>query len=124
MLQKDKWIIDGFGPWEFVEKRFREADAIIYVDLPLIMHYYWATKRQLKCLFKPRIDGPPGCPMLPVTFKLYKMMWHLHKEIRPKLHAKRIIHLKNKERNKRVIKRVDVELFRTSDIDSLDIINS
>lgn len=32
-----------------------------------------------------RSDGPDGCPMLPVTFKLYKMMWWLNREMRPKL---------------------------------------
>ena len=100
-MQQDKWIIDGFGPWDFVKKRFFEADVIIYVDLPIIIHFYWSTKRQFKCLFKPRIDGPPGCPMLPMTFKLYKMIWYIHKHVRPKLQMlikqfsyKKIIHIK------------------------------
>lgn len=85
LLKNEEWIIDGFGPWEFVEQRFAQADTIIFVDLPLHIHYYWATKRQFKCLFKSRMDGPPGCHMLPVTFKLYKMIWHIHKELCPKI---------------------------------------
>lgn len=85
LLNNKRWIIDGFGPWEFVEQRFDIADTIIFIDLPLYLHYYWATKRQFKCLFKPRIDGPPGCPMLPMTFKLFKMIGYIHKEFRPKI---------------------------------------
>lgn len=98
LLKNKEWLIDGFGPWEFVEQRFSEADAIIFVDLPLRIHYYWATKRQLKCIFKSRMDGPPGCPMLPMTFKLYKMMWYIHKEFRPK-----IIELINKFKTKKFV---------------------
>lgn len=102
LLQHDKWIIDGFGPWEHVEHRLREADTIIFIDLPLYMHYWWATKRQIKCLFKSRVGGPPGCPMLPVTIRLYTMMWHIHKDLRPKIlnllyeygSIKNIVHIK------------------------------
>jgi hypothetical protein len=37
------------------------------------------------CLFRPRIDGPPGCPMLPMTWKLIKMLWAINKHAMPKL---------------------------------------
>lgn len=85
LLSKPEWIIDGFGNWEAIEKRFDEADTIIYVDHPLWVHYWWATKRQFKCLFAERPDGPDGCPMLPMTLQLYKMIWNIHKTMRPKL---------------------------------------
>lgn len=85
IMKKEQWIIDGVGAWDFLIQRAHAADLIIYVDLPLKTHFYWASKRQLKCLFKPRIDGPPGCPMLPMTIKLYQMMWFMHKKLRPRL---------------------------------------
>ena len=103
ILALDRWIIDGWGDWSALEHRFGEADTIIFVDHPLYVHYWWAIKRQIKCIFKPRIDGPPGCPMLPMTWPLLKMIWRIHKDSRPKLQmliatfddTKRIIHIQS-----------------------------
>ena len=53
-LARERWIIDGWGPWEAIEARFEAADTIIFVDHPLFIHYWWAFKRQFKCLFRPR----------------------------------------------------------------------
>ncbi len=103
LLETASWIIDGFGPWESVERRFDAADTIIFVDHPLWIHYWWATKRQLKSIIRDRPDGPEGCPMLPVTFRLYRMMWLLHREARPRLldaleahrDSKTVIHIRS-----------------------------
>lgn len=103
LLRTERWIIDGFGPWESVERRFDAADTIIFVDHPLWIHYWWATKRQLKSVIWGRPDGPDGCPMLPVTFRLYRMMWLLHRDSRPKLlnalaahrEGKTVIHIRS-----------------------------
>jgi adenylate kinase family enzyme len=87
VLTGDRWIIDGFGPWPQIEARFERADAIVFVDLPFWRHLWWATKRQAKSVFAGRPDGPEGCPMLPVTVRLYRMMWWIHRELRPRLVA-------------------------------------
>ena len=85
ILQLERWIIDGWGTFELIEARFNAADTIIFVDLPLIIHYWWSIKRQVKCIFVPRVDGPEGCPMLPVTWPLLKMIWRIHFHLRPTL---------------------------------------
>ena len=85
LLALDKWIIDGWGNWDALKIRFIAADTIIFVDHPLYIHYWWALKRQFKCIFKPRPDGPEGCPMLPMTWPLMKMIWRIHTEARPQL---------------------------------------
>ncbi len=103
VLAQNTWIIDGFGPWQEIEKRFDLADTIILVDHPLWLHYWWATKRQIASLIRGRQDGPEGCPMWPVTLRLYRMMWRLHRDLRPRLVAaiearsetKRIFHLRS-----------------------------
>ena len=84
-LAKDRWLIDGYGPMSSVEDRLDACDTVIFVDHPIRIHFWWATKRQIKSLFFGRPDGPDGCPMWPVTIRLYKMMWWLHREMRPKL---------------------------------------
>lgn len=83
ILASGRWVIDGFGPWDSLEARFGAADTIILVDYPLWCHFWWATKRQLHALLFGREDGPPGCPMWRVTFRLYAMMWHLHRTALP-----------------------------------------
>ncbi|MGJ8527875.1 flagellar protein FlaR [Maritalea sp.] len=103
IISSERWLLDGYGPWATVVERLDAADTIVLIDHPIWVHYWWATKRQIKSIFVGRADGPDGCPMLPVTFKLFAMMWELHKEMRPKLiseiqkHAstKRIIHIRS-----------------------------
>ncbi len=85
LIEGEKWIIDGFGPLHEAGLRFDAADTIVFVDLPLWRHYWWAAKRQFMCLFRERPDGPKGCPMLPMTWKLLRMIGHIHKVIRPQL---------------------------------------
>jgi adenylate kinase family enzyme len=101
ILAQDRWIIDGWGDFDLIEDRFRLADTIILIDFPLYIHYWWASKRQFACIFKPRVDGPEGCPMLPMTWPLLKMIWDIHFKLRPQLldlvnayrSDKRIVHI-------------------------------
>lgn len=85
LLSKERWLIDGYGSWDSVLRRLDVADTVILVDHPIWIHFWWAAKRQVKSLFVGRPDGPKGCPMFPVTIRLFKMMWWLHREMRPKL---------------------------------------
>ena len=87
LLRQERWIIDGVASWESVERRFECADTIIFVDHSLWVHYWWAIKRQFKSLFRQRTDFVENCPMLPMTGKLLRMIWHVHRRLRPKLTA-------------------------------------
>ncbi|MBB3608024.1 flagellar protein FlaR [Rhizobium sp. BK602] len=102
-LSQARWLIDGYGSWASILRRMEMADTIIFVDHPIWVHYWWASKRQIKSLFHGRPDGPDGCPMFPVTIRLFKMMWQLHRDMRPKLlvaieahrERARIIHIRS-----------------------------
>lgn len=85
ILLKKKWIIDGFATYESIEKRCKAATTIIFVDHPVIIHLWWALKRQFFCLFSPRPDFVEGCPMLPMTGKLIKMILSIDKLLKPKI---------------------------------------
>ncbi len=91
------WIIDGWGSFEIIEARFQASDTIIFVDLPLIIHFWWAIKRQIKCIYTPRPDGPEGCPMLPMNWPLMKMIWNIHYHHRPRLLKMVNSHLADKQ---------------------------
>ena len=81
----DRWIVDGFGDMASIDRRIAAADTIVFVDHPLPVHLWWATKRQLRSLFTGRPDGPPGCPMWRKTVPLYRMIWSIHQTLRPQL---------------------------------------
>lgn len=85
LLAESRWIIEGWGDFAAIESRFASADTLVLVDYPLWRHYAWALKRQFMCLFRPRPDGPPGCPMLPMTWPLLKMIWSVHHGAMPRL---------------------------------------
>ncbi len=103
LLANARWLIDGYGSMSSVEDRLNACDTVIFVDHPIHVHFWWATKRQFKSLFFGRPDGPEGCPMWRVTIPLYEMMWWLHRKARPKLLEAiysrsdriRIIHIKS-----------------------------
>ena len=85
-LARPAWIIDGWGNWETLQTRFAAADTIILVDFPIGLHDWWAAKRQFKAaLGLNRGWPPPGCAALPVTKRLFKLMWAIHRERRPAL---------------------------------------
>ena len=102
LLTGPRWIIDGWGDFEMIEERFRRSDTIVLIDFPLWRHYWWAMKRQFRCLFRPRVDGPPGCPMLPMAWPLLKMIWTIDRQAMPRLRTlvetqrgqKRIFHVR------------------------------
>jgi len=85
-LAQPAWIIDGWGSWPVLARRFERSDTIILVDFPLATHYWWAIKRQVRTVFQPGGDWPPpGCAAWPVTGRLLRLMWRDHTEMRPRL---------------------------------------
>ena len=87
LANEERWLIDGFGSLPVMQRRFLAADKIIFVDFPLWRHYWWCTKRQLKSLRSPRVELPVECDEATIshTVKLFKILWRVHTEIRPKL---------------------------------------
>ncbi|WP_413570055.1 hypothetical protein ACLWBD_06140 [Bdellovibrio sp. HCB117] len=83
----DAWVIDGYGPLDIIEKRFRAADRVIFIDFPLWRHYWWCTKRQIQNLWSRREELPEGCneATWAHTKKLYKTLWQVHTKMRPEL---------------------------------------
>lgn len=82
-----EWVIDGFGDWDVIEKRFLLADVIVFVDFPLWRHYWWTTKRQIKTFWETRAELPEGCSekSLAHTITIFKVIWSLHRDLLPKL---------------------------------------
>ncbi len=62
LLQQDQWIIDGYGSLDTVWERPEIADTLVYVDMPILRHYWWMTKRFLKGFLVPPENWPENSP--------------------------------------------------------------
>lgn len=86
--QADRWLIDGFGPWDQIEERARLADTIIFVDHPIWVHFWWACERQIAAARgEQRLGGPRDCDLREVTRQMFETIWRVHEQLRPKLVA-------------------------------------
>ncbi len=84
ILQKDCWIIDGFGSLDTVWQRLELADTLVYIDLPVLNHYLWVTKRLIKGFWVAPEGYPQNSPLLRSTLNSYYIVWLCHKKLTPK----------------------------------------
>jgi adenylate kinase family enzyme len=88
LLTNDRWIIDGWGPWDCIVRRFLESDTIVFVDLPVWIHLWWAAKRQIRALVLPwTIEKPEGCALRWVTVRMFRMILAINKTAMPDIRA-------------------------------------
>lgn len=103
LLQRDAWIIDGYGSVKLSWERFSVADTLVYVDLPFLVHFQWITKRFLKGLFVTPPGWPEGSPVISSSLSSYRVLWLCHRHLTPKYRAlvseakarKRVHHLRS-----------------------------
>ena len=103
VLNRDEWIIDGFGDVASAFERFSKADTLVYIDLPLMTHYWWVTKRLIKAPFVKAEGWPENSPMWKSTINSYKVVWICHRRLTPRYrqlvadaaNSKRVHHIKS-----------------------------
>jgi hypothetical protein len=103
LMRQDAWVIDGYGCRETAWERFDKADTLVYLDLPLILHHWWVTKRLLTAPFVPPEGWPADSPLWRSTINCYKVIWLCHRHLTPKYRqlvvdmaaAKRVHHLRS-----------------------------
>ncbi|NJL38787.1 MAG: adenylate kinase [Leptolyngbyaceae cyanobacterium RM2_2_4] len=84
ILLTDRWVIDGFGCLETLWPRLDEADTLVYVDLPISVHFWWVTKRLLTGYVEPPAGWPEDSPIFKSSMNSYRALWLCHKHLTPK----------------------------------------
>ncbi len=84
ILATDQWIIDGFGCMETVWLRLDEADSLVFIDLPLYVHFWWVTKRLITGGLKPPEGWPEQSPIVKSSINSYRVLWLCHRYLTPK----------------------------------------
>jgi adenylate kinase family enzyme len=105
LLKQDQWIIDGFGSLDTVWERLAVADTLVYLDMPVLRHYWWVTKRFLQGDWVPPAGWPERSPLLKGTLNSYYTVWLCHTKLTPKYReyveqvkaTKRVHHLRSRQ---------------------------
>lgn len=84
LLNKREWIIDGFGDVKSAWERFSKADTLIYIDLPLQLHYWWAIKRLLQGIYKTPEGWPKNSSIWKGTVNSFKVIPLCHRRLTPR----------------------------------------
>jgi len=87
LLKKNEWIIDGYGCLESTWERLAAADTLVYLDLPLLTHYRWVTKRLVQGLVRNPPGWPENSPVWISTLDSYRVVWRCHRRLTPRYRA-------------------------------------
>ena len=85
VLETERWILDGFGPWDAVERRLARATHVILVDLPLWVHFWLAAERQIAWAAGSLEHAPAGGADPPETKALFEMIWKIDQDWMPRV---------------------------------------
>ena len=102
LLKQDQWIVDGFGSPDTVWARLAVADTLVYLDMPVLQHYWWVTKRLLQGAWVPPAGWPEHSSLWQDTMNSYSTVWLCHTKLTPKYRdyvetakaAKQVFHLR------------------------------
>jgi adenylate kinase family enzyme len=117
ILAADRWIIDGFGCIETIWLRLDEADSLVFVDLPLYVHFWLVTKRLITGSFKLPEGWPENSPILRSSISSYRVLWLCHKRLTPRYReyidraqtTKRVYHLRSTEQISQFLQAIKAE---------------
>jgi adenylate kinase family enzyme len=120
LLRREEWIIDGFGNMAMAWERFAAADTLIYLDLPLFIHFWWVTKRLIKGLFADPPGWPEHSPLWSSSMQSYRVLWPCHRRLTPKYRqlvaeetkSKRVHHLRSPAQIESFLEAVKNECMR------------
>jgi adenylate kinase family enzyme len=117
LLKRDQWIIDGFDSVALAWERFAAADTLVYIDLPLLTHGAWVTKRLVKGLFRNPEGWPKNSPLWRSTLSSYRVLWPCHRRLTPRYRqlvadassCKRVHHLKSPAEIRAFLQAINLE---------------
>ncbi|MFC3146277.1 isopentenyl transferase family protein [Piscinibacterium candidicorallinum] len=74
IISQPAWVIDGVGTAQTFPELLRAADVLVYVQRPMLLHYWWVTKRLIKSPFAKPLGWPERSPILRGTLTSYRYL--------------------------------------------------
>jgi adenylate kinase family enzyme len=120
ILEREAWVLDGFGTMDTFMRRLSAADTLVFVDHPLWRHYWWDLKRSVGGLLRTPIGWPDGWSVCRTYRDHVRLIWTVHREWTPwsrrlvSEHAahKRVVHLKTAGEMRAFVRRLADPSFR------------
>lgn len=84
LIESEEWIVDGYGCLETLWSRLQAADTLIYIDLPLPIHFLFVSKRLVAGLFKNPEGWPENTPIIKSSINSYRVLIACHRRLTPK----------------------------------------
>ncbi|AFY36888.1 hypothetical protein Lepto7376_0455 [[Leptolyngbya] sp. PCC 7376] len=84
ILDSERWVIDGFGNPKLLWQRLDIADTLVYIDLPIYIHFWWVTKRFITGYIHPPKGWPENSPLWKSSMNSYKTLYLCEKYLTPK----------------------------------------
>jgi adenylate kinase family enzyme len=84
VIKREQWIIDGYGNSASSWERFEKADTLVFIDLPIPVHYWGVTKRFLSGMLKNPSGWPKDSPVWSSTLDSYRVVGLCHRHLTPK----------------------------------------
>lgn len=117
IIRQNEWIIDGYGCTASSWERFARADTLIYIDLSLMRHRWWVTKRLIKGLISTPEGWPEGSPIWRSTLSSLEVIRLCDRHLTPQYRqlvydeaaTKRVHHLKSSANIESFLTAVEVE---------------
>lgn len=127
IIASEQWVIDGFGSMETLWPRLDAADSLVFVDLPIYVHFWWVTKRFITGYFYPPQGWPENSPILKSSIKSYQALWLCHKYLTPKYReyiqkaqsTKSVYHLRSPQQISQFFESIEHD-FVSKPVSSLD----
>jgi adenylate kinase family enzyme len=118
LCDQNEWIIEGMATRLF-EYRLKQADVIIFLDVPLYICLYRIFKRALLNFGKVVYSSAPGCPERMPDREFLQYVWHFNKKQKPDVEdllsyyrdEKKIFIVKNKSDLNELIKRFESDIM-------------
>lgn len=86
-VAEERWIVEGVAYWSTLAPRLRAADTIVLVDFPRRTHLWLTLKRVVRLGRETRPEIPARCPEWRAAWKMVRIVFHVHRELRPKILA-------------------------------------
>jgi hypothetical protein len=109
LIAQERWLLDGLGAHDSIPERLARATAVVLVDMPLWVHFWFAADRQARWAAGQLQHPPASIPDAPPTRALFKTIWDVDREWMPQI---RSLAAYEERRGKRV--------FRVNSIEELD----
>jgi adenylate kinase family enzyme len=114
LLGRAQWIIEGYGCVPSSDQRFALADTLIFVDLPLLRHYGWVTKRMIKGLWVNPEGWPENSPIWRSSLDSYRVVGRYNRHLTPRYRqlvaeaaaTKRVHHLRSPAEIRQLLEQV------------------